>query len=155
MKTQVSKTEIRKAIAEKNVESLYKFAKARNISVNDLINNSKAARSLKSEARWAVELAKHSNRRCLAERDRNLSAPSLFELKHNVIAFLKDQISKPISNYSKAAMRGNTHLYFCSPVYGHSDYNKWCTMLPIQGNEEFVDKIISISTLHFKKSTQL
>lgn len=151
MKKQVTNTEIRKAIAEKSVESLYKFAKTRNISVYNLINDSKATRSLKSEARWAVELAKHSNRRCLAERDRNLSAPSLFELKHNIIAYLKEQISKPISNYSKAAMRGITHLYFCSPVYGHSDYNKWCTMLPIQGNEAFVEKIILISNKYFFK----
>ena len=151
MKKQVTNTEIRKAIAEKNIENLYKFAKTRNISVYDLINDSKAASSLKSEARWAVELAKHSNRRKLAERDRNLSVPSLFELKHNIIAYLKEQISKPISNNSKAAMCGITHLYFCSPIYGHSDYNKWCTLLPIQGNEAFVHKIISISNKYFFK----
>lgn len=63
--------------------------------------------------------------------------------KHQVIAALKKFISNPASNYAKQPMYGFTHLYFCSPVYGHKDYNKWMA-IPIKGNERFCELVVKL-----------
>ena len=150
MKTLVSKTEIRKAIYNQEVSTLYKYANQLNLRVENLVcDYVKVSRKSASDCIWAIARAKHSFERWQLERD-DKSAAKIFNLKHKIIDYLKEQIGQPVNNYSKAAMRGFTHLYFCSPVYGHSDYNKWCTGLPIEGNEAFVDKVIAISNKHFK-----
>lgn len=47
-------------------------------------------------------------------------------------------------NYQKIAIYGNTWLYLCSPVYGHSDYNK-ARLMPIKGNERECEFLIKVS----------
>ena len=69
--------------------------------------------------------------------------------KHQVIAALKMFMSDPTSNYAKQPMYGYSHLYFCSPVYGHSDYNKW-RALPIKGNERFCELIVKLGEKYSK-----
>ena len=56
---------------------------------------------------------------------------------------LRRLLTENPSNYTKMPMMGHTYLYFCSPSYGHADYNKVCTC-SIEGNEEFVNKIVKI-----------
>lgn len=68
--------------------------------------------------------------------------------KQYVVNELLKNCANPESPYAKRPMYGRTHLYFCSPVYGHSDYNKWCAM-PIEGNERFVELIISVADKYF------
>ncbi len=46
-------------------------------------------------------------------------------------------------NYTKVPMIGRTRLFFCSPVYGHSDYNKVMTCA-IKGNENFCNKVVDL-----------
>ena len=46
-------------------------------------------------------------------------------------------------NYTKVPMLGHTRLYFCSPVYGHADYNKVRTC-NIEGNEKFCNKVVEL-----------
>jgi hypothetical protein len=69
--------------------------------------------------------------------------------KHHIIAYLKEQCADPTSPYAKRPMYGYTHLYFCSPIYGHSDYNKWRT-IEIKGNEKFCEKLIAYADKYFK-----
>lgn len=69
--------------------------------------------------------------------------------KHQVIAALKKFMSDPTSNYAKQPMYGFTHLYFCSPVYGHRDYNKW-QAIPIKGNERFCELIVKLGYKYSK-----
>lgn len=69
---------------------------------------------------------------------------------HDIVEFTKLQVKNPYSPYAKRPMLGLTHLYFCSPVYGHSDYNKWCA-LPIKGNERFCETIIKYADKYFNK----
>lgn len=64
--------------------------------------------------------------------------------KHIIIESLKDEIKHQGTPYSKVPLMGHTHLYFCSPVYGHSDYNKW-RACEIKGNERFCELIISVA----------
>lgn len=61
-----------------------------------------------------------------------------------VIEKLKDELLYPFTNYTKLPYYGYTHLYFCSPIYVHSDYNKW-RAIEIKGNEKFCEKIINIA----------
>lgn len=65
-----------------------------------------------------------------------------------IVNYLKEQCQDPRSNYAKRPMYGHTHLYFCSPVYGHSDYNKW-RAIPIQGNEAFCAAVIRYADKFF------
>lgn len=59
------------------------------------------------------------------------------------LQMLRRLLTENPSNYTKVPMMGHTHLYFCSPSYGHADYNKVRTC-NIEGNEEFVNKIVKI-----------
>ena len=40
--------------------------------------------------------------------------------------------TEPLTTHTKIANFGHTQLYFCSPIYGHADYNKVCTC-PLNG----------------------
>ena len=66
-----------------------------------------------------------------------------YSQKTEALAMLRRLLTEKPSNYTKVPMMGHTHLYFCSPSYGHADYNKVCTC-NIEGNEEFVNKIVKI-----------
>lgn len=57
---------------------------------------------------------------------------------------LRGQLSREIDNYTKRPVLGINHLYFCSPVYGHKDYNKY-VMLPIKGNEKFCNLMVALA----------
>ena len=154
MKTLVTKSEIRKAISEKNVQALYKMANAMGMNIFDMIRESKAGRKAKTDIFWAIECSKNVNRRWAlnhkyyktTERGEKLM---LLERKFKIVNYLKEQIARPKDNYTKVAMLGMTVLYFCSPDFGHSDYNRWRTNLPIEGNEKFINKVISISNRVF------
>lgn len=52
--------------------------------------------------------------------------------REKALKMLRRLISEPLSGYTKVAMFGHTNLYFCSPTYGHADYNKVCTC-PLNG----------------------
>ena len=62
------------------------------------------------------------------------------------IAYLtvKDRSKPENGSYQKVAMYGNTWLYLCSPIYGHSDYNK-SRLLPIKGHEKECEWLIKVS----------
>lgn len=48
------------------------------------------------------------------------------------LEMLRRLYTEPLTNYTKIAHFGHTNLYFCSPIYGHGDYNKVCTC-PLNG----------------------
>lgn len=62
---------------------------------------------------------------------------------------LKRNIRDGLTKYTKVPVLGYTHLYFVSPYYGHSDYNKWCA-LPIKGNEKFCETLIKLAKKYFE-----
>lgn len=59
--------------------------------------------------------------------------PGIAELtrreRATALSLLRRLYEEPVTNYTKVPMFGMTHLYFCSPSYGHSDYNKVRTCL--------------------------
>ena len=49
----------------------------------------------------------------------------IFETEsEKTMRLLKDSLSKIGSPYQKVLIEGNTNIYYASPIYGHSDYNK-------------------------------
>lgn len=70
--------------------------------------------------------------------------------RQKVVEKLLEECNREIDNYSKRPFMGNTHLYFCSPIYGHSDYNKWMA-IDIKGNERFCEVIKKYADKHFGK----
>ena len=40
------------------------------------------------------------------------------------LEMLRRLATEQVTSYTKVPMFGTTHLYFCSPTYGHKDYNK-------------------------------
>ena len=64
------------------------------------------------------------------------------------VNYVKQQCAEAGSDYAKRPMMGKTHLYFCSPVYGHNDYNK-VRSIPIAGNERFCELLIKYADKYF------
>lgn len=84
---------------------------------------------------------KHS--RCIYEYDQ------YYGRRWQCVEELKRNIREGMTNYTKVPVLGYTHLYFVSPYYGHSDYNKWCA-LPIKGNEKFCATLIKVAKKYFE-----
>lgn len=68
--------------------------------------------------------------------------------KQRIVNYMLNECKDVKSNYAKRPMMGHTHLYFCSPVYGHRDYNKW-RALSIKGNERFCEIVIKYADKFF------
>lgn len=68
----------------------------------------------------------------------------------DALDMLRRLLTENCGNYTKVPMLGHTHLYFCHPGYGHADYNKVRTCA-IEGNEEFVNKIVKIGKNFMEK----
>lgn len=68
-----------------------------------------------------------------------------------VVDEMKKQISDPCSNYAKRPMysRDGKYLSFCSPIYRHSDYNKWAQAIEVEGNERFCELVIRCADRYF------
>ena len=73
-----------------------------------------------------------------------------YSQKTEALAMLRRLLTENPSNYTKVPMMGHTHLYFCSPSYGHADYNKVRTCA-IEGNEAFCEKVCEIAKRHIDK----
>lgn len=71
--------------------------------------------------------------------------------KHLAMEAFREELKRGLDNYTKRPMMGHAHLYFCSPVYGHADYNKWCAM-PIKGNERFCEVLCKLADKYFPVS---
>lgn len=63
---------------------------------------------------------------------------------HIAVQRLREEIERGIDNYTKRPVLGFNHLYFCSPTYGHRDYNK-CMYLPIKGYEKCCRLLVKLA----------
>lgn len=70
------------------------------------------------------------------------------DARKQVVDKLKRECQDVTSPYAKRPMLGHTGLYFCSPVYGHQDYNK-ARMIDIKGNERFCELVIKYGDKFF------
>ena len=70
--------------------------------------------------------------------------------RHIVLCRFREELKRGFDNYSKCPTMGHAHLWWCSPVYGHDDYNK-SIALPIAGNERFCELICRLAQKYFKQ----
>ena len=108
-----------------------------------------------SKNAYYIAYAKNANKPIQADQDLKSIAWKVANAKHLAIEALKENIDiwrncpayvrRP---YAKRPIMGNTHLWFCSPIYGFSDYNKWRAM-PIEGNERFCETICKLADKYF------
>lgn len=149
MKTikKITKKKIWETLKSQNRTAIYKLVKeikgkANKVEVMDFIReNSKTEKIYKR----AYEIAYGTIEEwCQRSWHNKNNKHGYFEplKKQEIVEYLKKQTSKPINNYTKLPFYGITHLYFCSPIYVHRDYNKWCA-IPIKGNEKFCELIIN------------
>ena len=61
-----------------------------------------------------------------------------------IAKYFKAQLERRFGKYAKKPFLGETHLYFCSPMFGLRDYNKWRS-ISIKGNEKLCDLLIRIA----------
>ena len=139
----ITKTMIREAIKNKEIELLHKLANKMNTNFFDLIYSQKCKKEYIENCNLEYRKIrfKRINQECR-------KTPSNIELRISVIHHLKNEIDlykRGFVNYVKVPMYGRTQLYFCSPIYGHKDYNKFSCGLKIEGNENFINKLIEIS----------
>ena len=91
--------------------------------------------------------------------ERRRSAWEMFSIRKNgryegndlkqAVDAVKEYIADPCNPYAKKPMMGFTHLYFCSPAYGHQDDNKWRS-IEIKGNEKFCETICKLAEKYSK-----
>jgi hypothetical protein len=67
--------------------------------------------------------------------------------------FFQEQKKRGYDNYTKVPMMGHTWLYACSPIYGHSDYNK-ARMIEIKGNERYCALLIQKFSFNDQKQQE-
>lgn len=118
--------------------------------VKYFIQENSPLKRIRSNAYWFIEKRKNYNKRILInDKIWRKHGEYQGDTYHYIIQYLKKQCADPTSPYAKRPMYGYTHLYFCSPIYGHSDYNKW-RALKIEGNEKFCEKLIAYADKYFK-----
>lgn len=61
-----------------------------------------------------------------------------------VTKFFRTQLARRFGCYTRRPFLGKTHLYFCTPMFGLKDYNKW-RAISIKGNEKFCDLLIRLA----------
>jgi len=85
------------------------------------------------ETKWLKEVRNSNYERAHLEFMGERPRPGLTELtrreRAEALRMLRRLYEEPVTNYTKIPMFGFNHLYFCSPSYGHKDYNKVRTCL--------------------------
>ena len=80
-------------------------------------------------------------------------SPKYLEFFHDnkyqqTVFLFKEYLKDRYSPYFKRPIMGEKYLYFASPVYGLSDYNK-SEIMPIEGNERFCETICKLADKYF------
>jgi hypothetical protein len=58
------------------------------------------------------------------KHEKHIDLKPLNQPVQDVIHYAKEQAKKGLNSYTKVLIEGNTSIYWASPVYQHSDYNK-------------------------------
>lgn len=103
-----------------------------------------------SELAYYIAFVKNTNKPIPTDQAKKSFAWKKANEKHLAIEALKEHIEIWRTNpaYAKRPLMDNNYLWFCSPVYGISDYNKWRAM-PIEGNQRFCETICKLADKYF------
>ena len=147
----ITKKEIESVLRSMNQTSIYRLyhkiygVKPTSCKVFGFIHEYAPTKKVRNEANLLIETNKTKQYRLYCRDwykkafEYNRSFPLSIAMR-----ILRRELSREIDNYSKRPFYGHTHLYFCSPVYGHADYNK-CRSVPIEGNERFCELMVKLA----------
>lgn len=132
MKT--TKKQIQAVLRTLNRTAIFKIAKQAGVNVTKRAEVCEFIRRYaptKRISKWAYSIAYTTDKKAY-------SVPAPVLPVANSIRFAKEQ--RTSSPYCKVLIKGNANVYWASPVYGHSDYNK-SIAFPIT---EHSDKLIRL-----------
>lgn len=92
----------------------------------------------------AYRLAYEKNVLVLPNESANYLSWRRANIRHIAMSAFRDEVKRGTDRYTKRPMIWHTHLYFCSPIYGHRDYNRWQVMLT-KGNERFCELLCQLA----------
>lgn len=129
--------------------------KPRSLDVCKFIREYAPTKTLAQKAAAFSGLNKRSRLSEEAEHDQLLKSFAWRKenARHLVLCHFREELKRGFDSYSKRPTMGHTHLWWCSPVHGHADYNK-SIALPIEGNERFCELICRAADKHFKFDKQ-
>lgn len=110
--------------------------------VHDFIVEYAPNEAVRSNAYRIAHLGKH---------EKHIDLKPLNQPIQDVIQYAKEQAKKGLSSYSKVLIEGNSSIYWASPVYQHSDYNKSRAMENNEKNREVMRVVNSYLNKKFKK----
>lgn len=150
----ITKKEIQAVLRSLDVTAIYRlhyrlYGTVSKSGVYDFIKQYAPSKRVSKFAIAALGAASHNVKRRVIDsevirRSGAYHGDDLIEL----VDYVKQQCAESGSDYAKRPMMGRTHLYFCSPLYGHSDYNKFRS-IPIVGNERFCELLIKYADKYF------
>lgn len=111
----------------------------------------KSGGTIKSVYAFILEYAPNQNVRSNAypiafwgKHEKHIDLKPLNQPIQEVIQFAKEQAKKGFSSYTKVLIEGSTSIYWASPVYKHSDYNKSKALENNEKNREIMRWSINI-----------
>ena len=150
----ITKKEIQAVLRSLDVTAIYRlyykiYGRVSAWDVFDFVNQYAPSKRVSKFAITALRAASHNVKRRVIDskvnwRNGTFHGNDLIEL----VNYVKQQCAEAGSAYAKRPMMGKTHLYFCSPLYGHNDYNK-VRSIPIAGNERFCELLIKYADKYF------
>lgn len=140
----VTKKQIAKTLRTLNSTEIFKLAKKCGVDVNnrhlvcEFIRENAKTKKVYQNA-WRI--ASVSN-----ESKRPYYKPSFAQIAPicNLINKVREEKKSGKTSYSKMLIIGNSNIYWASPVYQHSDYNKSKAMVNNEKNREIAAKINKI-----------
>ena len=99
---------------------------------------------------YNIAFTRNANKPISTDQSRKSHDWKIANGKHLTIEALKKNIEiwKTDPHYAKRPIMCIAHLWFCSPVYRFSDYNKWMS-IRIEGNERFCETICKLADKYF------
>lgn len=116
----MKKSEIQKILKSKNRTDIFKLVKKLGVeptkdNVYDFIKD-----NFKSNTSFRTAYLIAYSKKLIPYNPKNNFRQPIFE----AIQYAKYQKLQGFSQYAKILFIGNDNIYWCSPSYGHSDYNK-------------------------------
>jgi len=136
----ITKKQIEKILRTQNSTEIFKLAKMCGVDVKNKINvclfirdNAPCQRVYRNAYKLSVnaDYLKHQRAKIT-----NIYMPI-----RDLVNYVREQKKLGESNYAKMLIVGNKNIYWASPNYQHSDYNKGIAMPNNEKNRELAKKI--------------
>ena len=141
----ITKKTIATELKSLDITRTYRIAKICGVNLKnkmDIYNWLKSNAPTEKVKNKAYEVAFESNRPKMVKNGFFIPSPQNRVLK--TISHAKIEMTEKRGRYSKILIFGNNNIYWASPIYQHSDYNKCIAMPRTTKNEKLANTINNI-----------